>query len=115
MVERHRDTFRRAMAKGVKIAFGTDVGSLPHGEAWRELERMADYGMPAIDILRSATVVGAELLRKEDELGRIAPNYLADLIAVDGKPDQDIGALREVSFVMIDGRVIKRDGGAIAH
>ena len=44
IVERHRDTFRRAMAKGVKIAFGTDVGSLPHGEGWRELQRMAEYG-----------------------------------------------------------------------
>jgi len=113
VVERHRDTFRRAMAKGVAIAFGTDVGSLPHGQGWQELQRMADYGMPPMDVLRSATLVGAELLRRGDELGRIAPGYRADLIAVDGSPDQDIEALRQVSFVMVDGRVVKRDGSAV--
>lgn len=107
--ELHRDTFRRAMKRGVKIAFGTDAGSLPHGEGWRELVRMAEYGMPAIDVIRSATRVGAELLRKEDELGRIAPGYLADLIAVSGRPDQDITALRNVTFVMVDGKVVKRE------
>lgn len=107
--ERHRDTFRRAMKRGVKIAFGTDAGSLPHGEGWRELARMAEYGMPAIDVIRSATRAGAELLRKENELGRIAPGYLADIIAVAGRPDRDITALRTVSFVMVDGKVVKRE------
>ena len=113
VVQRHRDTFRRAMAKNVKIAFGTDVGSMPHGEGWQELQRMADYGMAPMDILRSATMVGAELLRKDDELGRIAPGYRADLIAVAGRPDQDTAALRHVSFVMVDGRVVKQDGSAV--
>ena len=60
-----------------------------------------------------ATVVGADLLRKGDELGRIAPGYRADLIAVDGSPHQDIEALHHVAFVMVDGRVVKRDGVAV--
>ena len=107
IVERHRETFRLAMKKRVRIAFGTDVGSIPHGEGWRELKRMADYGMPPMQILRSATLTGAELLRKEDELGRIAPGYLADLIAVAGNPDQNIEALRNVDFVMLGGEVIE--------
>ena len=58
-------------------------------------------------------MVGAELLRREDELGRIAAGYRADLIAVAGKPDQDTAALRHVSFVMVDGRVVKQDGSAV--
>jgi imidazolonepropionase-like amidohydrolase len=81
---------------------------MPHGEGWREMQRMADYGMPPMEVLRSATTVGAELLRREGELGRIEPGYLADLIAVEGRPDRDIGALQNVRFVMIGGRVAKR-------
>ncbi len=108
IVERHRKTFVRAMQKGVRIAFGTDVGSIPHGDGWRELERMADYGMPAIDVIRSATLAGAALLRRQDELGRIAPGYLADIIAVAGDPTRDIKAFRNVPFVMVDGKVMKR-------
>jgi imidazolonepropionase-like amidohydrolase len=108
VVAAHRDTFRRAMQKGVRIAFGTDVGSMPHGEGWREMQRMADYGMPPMEVLRSATTVGAELLRREGDLGRVEPGYLADLIAVEGRPDRDIGALQNVRFVMIGGTVAKR-------
>jgi len=107
VVERHRDTFVRAMRKKVAIAFGTDVGALPHGEAWRELELMAEYGMAPIEVIRSATVTGARLLRRETDLGLVAPGYLADIIAVKGRPDERIDALRDVSFVMADGRVVK--------
>ncbi len=109
IVEGHRDTFRRAMAKGVRIAFGTDVGSMPHGDGWREMQRMADYGMPAMEVLRSATLQGAALLQMEDEIGELAPGFLADIIAVKGAPDRDISALREVGFVMVNGEVVKWD------
>jgi len=108
IVERHRDTFVRAMARGVKIAFGTDVGSVPHGTGWKELERMAGYGMAPMDVLRSATVTGAELIHREKDLGRLAPGYLADIIAVRGRPDREISALRDVGFVMVGGEVVKR-------
>jgi imidazolonepropionase-like amidohydrolase len=109
IVDRHRETFRKAMKKGVKIAFGTDAGSIPHGDGWRELKRMADYGMPPMEVLRSATLTGAELLGKTDELGRIAPGYLADIIAVAGMPDRDIETLRDVGFVMANGEVVKHE------
>ena len=66
-----------------------------------------------MEVIRSATLTGAELLRKEGELGRIAPGYLADIIAVQGRPDRDIDALKDVVFVMIDGEVVK--GGAFQN
>ncbi|MGH9867112.1 MAG: amidohydrolase family protein [Candidatus Polarisedimenticolia bacterium] len=109
IVERHRDTFTRAMRRGVRIAFGTDIGAVPHGEGWRELERMGEYGMSPLEVIRSATVSGAELLRRGKDLGRIAPGYLADIIAVDGAPDRDLKALRRVPFVMANGSVVKDD------
>lgn len=108
VVEEHRKTFVRALGKGVKIAFGTDVGSVPHGTGHRELELMAEYGMEPLEVIRSATVRGAELLGREDELGRIAPGYLADIIAVEGRPDKDVQAFRSVRFVMVGGKVVRR-------
>lgn len=108
IVERHRETFRRALGKRVRIAFGTDAGSLPHGENWRELQRMVDYGMSPVEAIRSATLAGAELLRMQDRIGRIAPGYLADMIAVQGRPEERIDALRSVVFVMADGKIVTR-------
>ncbi len=108
VVASHRDTFGRAMKKGVKIAFGTDVGSLPHGDGWRELKLMGEYGMPAMEVIRSATIRCAELLRRP-ELGRVAKGSRADIIAVKGRPDQDPAALRDVVFVMRGGKVVRDD------
>ena len=108
VVASHRETFGRAVRKGVRIAFGTDVGSLPHGEGWRELKLMGEYGMPAMDVIRSATIRGAELLRRDD-LGRVATGARADIIAVKGRPERDLAALREVVFVMRGGKVVRDD------
>ena len=107
IVAEHKKSFKRAMNKGVKIAFGTDIGSMPHAEGWRELELMVDYGMSPMDVIHSATVMGAKLLRKNDELGQIKEGYFADIIAVDGNPDRDIKEFRTVDFVMINGTVVK--------
>ena len=109
IVRRHKDTFQRALKKKIKIAFGTDIGALAHGDGWLELQRMAAYGMAPIDVIRSATVVGAELLRLENELGKIEQGYRADLIAVKGRPDRDISVLKNVSFVMVGGTVAKME------
>jgi len=109
IVAEHKKSFQRAMKSGVKIAFGTDIGSMPHGEGWREMERMVNYGMLPMDAIHSATVMGAKLLRKNDELGQIKEGYFADIIAVDGNPDEDIKAFRSISFVMVNGNVAKNE------
>ena len=109
IVAEHKKSFQRAMNKGVNIAFGTDIGSMPHGEGWREMERMVNYGMLPMDVIHSATVMGAKLLRKNDELGQIKEGYFADIIAVDGNPDKNIKAFRSIDFVMINGNVAKNE------
>ena len=109
IVAEHKESFRRAMKKGVKIAFGTDIGSMPHDEGWREMERMVNYGMLPMDVIHSATVMGAKLLRKNDELGQIKEGYFADIIAVDGNPDENIKAFRSIDFVMVNGNIVKDD------
>jgi imidazolonepropionase-like amidohydrolase len=107
IVASHKEVFRNAMRKGVKIAFGTDVGAFEHGTSAREFAHMVDYGMQPIDAIRSATVRGSELLRMESQIGTIEPGKLADVIAVQGNPLEDIGALAHVTFVMKAGQVYK--------
>lgn len=108
-VASHRQVFQRALALGVKIGFGTDVGSFPFGEQNQEFGLMVEYGMKPIDALRAATTTAAEILRMEGEVGTLAANATADLVAVDGSPDVDIAAILRVRFVMADGRVFRND------
>ena len=107
------DTAGRAWRAGVRIAFGTDAGVFPHGENAREFVYLTQAGMPALEALRTATVNAAALLGRGHELGRLAPGYRADVIAVDGDPLADIRRLQRVSFVMKDGTVYREDGRAI--
>ena len=107
------DTAGRAWRAGVRIAFGTDAGVFPHGENAREFVYLTRAGMPALEALRTATVNAAALLGRGHELGRLAPGYRADVIAVDGDPLADIRRLQRVSFVMKDGTVYREDGRAI--
>ena len=107
IVASHKEVFQKAMKKGVKIAFGTDVGAFEHGTSARELRRMVDYGMSPLDTIRTATVRGAELLRMEKLIGTVDPGKYADVIAVEGDPLSDIGALERVVFVMKGGEVYK--------
>jgi imidazolonepropionase-like amidohydrolase len=107
IIEHHKAVFQKAMRMGVKIAFGTDVGAYEHGTSSREFIRMVDYGMKPIDAIRSATVRAAELLRMERQIGTIEPGKLADLIAVEGNPLQEIRAITRVVFVMKGGVVYK--------
>jgi imidazolonepropionase-like amidohydrolase len=105
---RIQDTFAKAWRAGVRIAFGTDAGVFPHGENAREFTYMVEAGMPALDAIRSATLNAADLLGRGDQLGQAEPGYLADLIAVQGDPLKDVGALGQVRFVMKDGVVYRR-------
>ena len=99
----------KAIAAGVKIACGTDAPAVPHGDNAKELAALVERGMSPAQAIRAATVTSAELIARDDELGRIAPGYLADLIAVPGDPTQDIKVTQDVRFVMKDGRVFRND------
>ena len=100
-------SFAAAREAGVEICNGSDVGVFSHGENAWELELMVEYGMRPAEALRAATVVNARLLGLGDEIGRIAPGLLADLVAVEGNPAADISALREVRLVMQAGRRVE--------
>ncbi len=99
-------SFRTALETGVTIAFGGDVGVYPHGENYRELELMVDYGMTARDALRAATKTNARIFHLP-RLGEVRQGFMADLIAVKGNPLGDIQMMRQVDLVMKDGVIVK--------
>jgi imidazolonepropionase-like amidohydrolase len=107
IVEHHKAVFQKAMRMGVKICFGTDVGAFEHGSSAREFVRMVEYGMKPLEAVRSATTRAAELLRMERKLGSVEAGKIADVIAVEGNPLDDIRALGRVAFVMKAGLVQK--------
>jgi imidazolonepropionase-like amidohydrolase len=107
IVAHHKEVFQTAMRMGAKIVFGTDVGAFEHGTSAREFIKMVEYGMSPLEAIRSATTRASELLRKEKELGTLDPGKLADIIAVEGNPLDDIRALQRVAFVMKGGQVYK--------
>ena len=98
-------TFGKAYKKGVKIAFGTDVGVQPHGTNWKEFVYMNQYGMPAIETIVTATIETAKLLGESDKLGSISVGKIADIIAISGNPLEDMNDMQNVDFVMKNGKV----------
>ena len=102
-----QSTFAKAYKAGVKIAFGTDSGVSAHGDNWQEFILMTNAGMTNQDALKSATIETAKLLRIEDKLGQIKPGMLADIIAVQQNPVEDISTVENVIFVMKDGVIYK--------
>jgi imidazolonepropionase-like amidohydrolase len=106
-LQRNLDTARRAHAAGVKFALGSDAVYSMFGQNTRELEWFVKAGLSPAQALQAATVNGAELLGLAATLGKVAPGYAADLVAVAGEPWQDISAvIRGVKWVMKDGAVV---------
>ena len=108
MIPVMRQSFIRAVDAGVRIAFGTDAGVLPHGMNAAEFGDYVSAGMTPLEALQSATVQAAELLGVDDDRARLAPGYLADLVAVPGNPLEDISVTEAPVFVMMGGTVILR-------
>ncbi|HYO59123.1 amidohydrolase family protein [Archangium sp.] len=110
---RHRESLRKAVGRGVRIAFGTDAGVFAHGRNGEEFALLVEAGVPAAQALRAATIINAELLGLTDSLGVLEPGKLADVVAVPGDPLQDIRRTQQVFFVMKEG-VVHRDDRAPA-
>jgi imidazolonepropionase-like amidohydrolase len=102
-----RDTFKRAYKAGVQIAFGTDSGVSSHGENAHEFELMVEGGMSPMEAIQSATFTASRLLKVEDRLGALRPGMIADVVAVEGNPLENISAMRTVVFVMKDGKIYR--------
>jgi imidazolonepropionase-like amidohydrolase len=105
-IRRKKESFSAALASGVKIVFGGDVGVYAHGDNALEAELMVEYGMTPEAVLRTATSGNADLLELGDR-GRVRAGLLADLVAVEGDPTKDIRALRRVVMVMKGGEVVR--------
>jgi len=102
-----QQTFGKAYKRGVKIAFGTDAGVFPHGENGKEFTYMVEAGMPAMEAIKSATIVNAGILGIADKIGTIEAGKLADIVATDDNPLKNIKTMETVSFVMKEGVVYK--------
>jgi imidazolonepropionase-like amidohydrolase len=108
----HEPSFKKAMAAGVKIAFGTDMGGIPWTEPIaQEFSRMTDLGMSPMDAIQSATSRAAALLDMPGKLGVVAPGAYADVVAVEADPQREIKVLEDVRFVMKEGKVFKNELG----
>lgn len=101
-------TFAIAYKKGVKIAFGTDAGVYFHGQNGQEFGFMVEAGMPAMETIKSATVINAGILGMSDKIGTLEAGKLADIVATDENPLQNIKTMEKVTFVMKDGVVYKK-------
>jgi imidazolonepropionase-like amidohydrolase len=102
-----RENFTKAVKAGVKMVMGTDAGVYPHGDNLKQLSRMVQFGMTPMQALQAASVNAATLLNKENDIGSIKVGAYADIVAVKGKPLEDISVMEDVAFVMQGGIVVK--------
>ena len=103
------DTFKRALAKGVRIGLGTDAAVYPHGRNAEEFHLMVDLGMQPIDALKAGTSADADLLGMTDKIGTLESGKFADIVAVPGDPLENIRQTEHVFFVMKDGVIYRND------
>ncbi len=101
-----RDAFAKCVARGVRIAYGTDSGIYPHGWNARQFAYQVRHGQTPLAAIRSATATAAELLRLDGQVGRIAPGHHGDLIGVSGDPLVDVRLLEDVRLVVQGGRCV---------
>ena len=105
----HQASFRKAVAGGVTIAFGTDAGTMSHGAATaRQFTLFVEHGMTPLQALQSATTSAAALLKWSDQIGAIEPGKFADLVGVRENPLANPATLENVAFVMKGGDVVER-------
>lgn len=104
-----QDMFRKAYESGVKIAFGTDAGVFEHGKNATEFNYMVEAGMPPMKAIQAATITAAQVLGMESQLGSIESGKLADIVAVEGNPIEEINVLQYIQFVMKEGKVFKNE------
>ncbi|MGL2963639.1 amidohydrolase family protein [Flavobacterium sp. RSB2_4_14] len=104
-----RENFQKAVNAGVKVAYGTDAGVYPHGGNGKQFKYMVKFGLTPIQAIQAATINAADLLNWKDKTGSITKGKLADIIAVEGNPLDDITILEHVKFVMKDGVVYKNE------
>lgn len=100
-----KKSFQLALQKAITICFGGDVGVFAHGDNAREMELMVEYGMQPLDVLKSATSINARVFGISDKTGRLQKGLLADIIAVDGNPLQNISSMRKIVLVIKDGKI----------
>jgi imidazolonepropionase-like amidohydrolase len=108
---RAKQTISKAIAKGARIACGTDAPAIPHGRNAKELIALVDRGMTPLQAIQAATTVSAELIDVDDR-GRLASGMLADVVGVPGDPLADITTTEQVRFVMKGGQVFRNDAAA---
>jgi imidazolonepropionase-like amidohydrolase len=106
-----REGFAKCVQAGVRLAFGTDAGVIPHGDNARQFALYVQHGLTPMQAIQSATSVAAGLLGWESRVGSFSPGAFADLIAVPGDPTSDITRLEHVGFVMKSGSVVRSTSG----
>src|SRR5262245_49255153 len=105
---RARETIKKAIERGARVACGTDAPAIPHGRNAKELIALVDRGMTPLHAIRAATTVSAELIDADDR-GRLSPGLFADVIGVPGNPLDDIGVVEDVRFVMKGGQIYRNN------
>lgn len=104
-----RKSFKEAIASGVAIGMGGDVGVFPHGENASEMELMVEYGLPVMDALKAATSINSKAFHLDDKIGFLKQGFLADVVVVSGDPSKNISDVKKVKFVMKEGVVYRKD------